>query len=1214
MPSKCCRTVIVAVTLICLAFGACKRKSLFEAIPSDHSGVHFNNLIVENDSVNPMDLTNIYNGGGIGIGDFNRDGRPDIYFAGNTVSNKLYLNRGDFRFDDITDKAGVGGEGEWCRGVAVVDINNDGWPDIYVCATILNDPKKRRNLLYINQGTDKDGIPHFKEMGREYGLGDTLYSTMAEFFDYDRDGDLDMYLVVNDIPPHSNAALFRPIITDGSYRSTGHLYRNDWNDSLKHPVFTDVSKQAGITIEGYGHSATIADINRDGWPDIYVSNDFVGNDILYINNHDGTFTDKIRSYFKHTSANSMGQDIEDVNNDGLMDFVVMDMDPPDNYRKKMFMAANNYRYYQNTDYFGYEYQYPRNTLQINQGLRVGQEDTAGDPVFSDIGYFAGIEATDWSWTPMVADFDNDGFRDIIITNGYPRDVNDHDFIMFRNEASQLAGKKRILDQIPRVKIHSFGFRNNGDLTFSNVSDEWGLMTPSYSNGAAYADLDGDGDLDLIVNNIDDEAHIYRNMAREHDAENEHYLQVGFAGDTLNKGGFGAWVELHYGGKQQVYENSPYRGYLSTIQNLAHFGLGKATVVDTVRVKWPDGKMQEWLQVPANQMLVADHRNARIAAENGRATAGSVRGIAAGVMAGTLFSEITDSIGLHFNQEQRDYIDFNIQKMLPHKFSQYGPSVAVGDVDGNGLDDLIVGGAEGHSAQIFLQQPGGHFIQKALISDTSAKNKLADDLQVLLFDADGDGDPDLYIASGGYAESSNSPAYRDRLYVNDGKGNFTLDPQALPANFTSKFCVRAADYNHDGKLDLFISGRVDPEHYPSPVSSFIYRNDSHAGKVRFTDVTATVAPGLQHIGMVCDALWTDFDNDGWPDLVLAGEWMPVTFLRNDKGVFRDVGDASGVNDHKGWWNSIVAGDFDNDGKTDYIVGNLGMNSFYRADAEHPVRAYGGDFDHNGIYDMIPSCYLPDQEGKLREFPAEGREDLLRQINAMRKKFPDYKSYAVATMDKVLSPEERKDAIVVEANDFHSCLLHNDGNGHFSLHPLPMQAQLSILDGMVADDFDGDGKLDVLLSGNDFGIEPVVGRSDAMNGLLLKGDGKGGFVPLSIDQSGIYLPGDQKALVKMRGGGGNGSISGGGGGGSSYWVVASQNRGPLKVLRRRGPVTCISLQPDDVSAIIKFKDGTMRKEEFGYGSSFLSQSGRFIAATGREKEIEVTNSAGKTRKIW
>jgi hypothetical protein len=1171
---------------------SCKSNTRFQLISSAHSGIHFNNQITENDSINVLDNVNIYNGGGVGIGDFNQDGKPDIYFTGNMVSNRLYLNKGNFVFEDITDIAGVGGDGEWCRGVSVVDINNDGWPDIYVCVTIKSDPRMRRNLLYINQGLDKNGIPHFKEMAREYGLGDTLYSTMAEFFDYDKDGDLDMYLTVNQIPNHYNPNYFRPIITDGSFFSTGRLYRNDWNDSLKHPVFTDVSKQAGIGVEGFGHDATIADINQDGWPDIYVTSDFIGDDILYINNHDGTFTNKVKTYFKHTSSSGMGQDIEDINNDGLPDVVELDMDPPDNYRKKMFMIPNNYRMYQNDDYFGYQYQYERNSLQLNQGHRVTGGDSIGDPVFSEIGYYSGIEATDWSWTPLVADFDNDGYRDIIVTNGYPRDVNDHNFINFRAHALQVASKQMILDQLPQVKIHSFGFRNNHDLTFSDVSANWGLMTPGFSNGAAYADLDGDGDLDLVVNNIDDEAHIYRNMSVEHDPENNHYLQVAFAGDTLNKGGFGAWVELHYGGgKQQVYENTPYRGYLSTIQDIAHFGLGQLTAVDTVLVKWPDGKMQEWLNVKANQVLVADHRNARL----------PYRVESPSIAAGALFKDITDSIGLHFSQEQQDYIDFNIQKMMPHKFSQYGPSIAVGDVDGNGLDDMVVGGAAGHSAQIFLQQPDGHFIQKALVPAMVSQGKLADDLQVLLFDADGDGDLDLYIAAGGYKNPHNSPAYRDGLYINDGKGNFTLDSAALPANFTSKFCVRAADYNHDGKPDLFISGRVDPSAYPKPVSSFIYRNDSHDGKVRFTDVTASVAKDLLNIGMVCDAVWTDFDNDGWPDLILAGEWMPVTFLKNEKGVFKNITDASGIADHKGWWNSIIAGDYNKDGRMDYIVGNLGLNSFYRADSDHPVRVYGGDFDKNGIYDMIPSLYLPGEDGKLQEFPAEMRDDLLKQITAMRKKFPDYKSYAVATMDVVLTPEQRKGALVVEANDFRSCLLLNEGNGHFSLHPLPKEAQLSAIDGMVADDFDGDGQLDVLLSGNDFGTEPTVGRYDALNGLLLKGDGKGNFTPMPIRESGIFLPGDQKALVKLRGAG------------NRYWLAAGQNRGALQVYERKSPVRCIPLQADDVSAVFIYRDGTRRKEECGYGASFLSESGRFLAVSGPVVGVEVTNSAGRSRKV-
>ncbi len=1088
--------------------------------------------------------------------------------------------------------AGVGGEGKWCRGVAVVDINNDGWPDIYVCATIRNNPEQRRNLLYINQGLDKNGIPHFKEMAREYGLGDTLYSTMAAFFDYDNDGDLDMYLVVNNIPKGYNANVYKPIVTDGSFPSTGRLYRNDWNDSLKHPVFTDVSKQAGITTEGFGHDVTIADINKDGWKDIYVSNDFLGDDILYINNHDGTFTDKVKSYFKHTSANGMGQDIEDINNDGLADVVELDMDPPDNYRKKLFQGPNNYRSYQNTDYFGYQYQYARNSLQLNQGPRINSNDSIGDPIFSEIGYYSGIEATDWSWTPLVADFDNDGYRDIIVTNGYPKDVNDHDFINFRTQATNLASKKMMLSQIPQIKIHSFAFRNNSDLTFTNVSEDWGMMAPSFSNGAAYADLDNDGDLDLIVNNIDDEAHMYRNMSRERDPDNHHFLQIKFDGDSLNKNGLGAWAELHYDkGKQQIYENTPYRGYLSTIQDIAHFGLGKISVVDSVIIKWPNGKMQLLRDVKADQVLRVNIKNAELdySFEKERLAANS------------LFEDITDSVGIHFQQQERDYIDFNIQKLLPHKFSEYGPSIAVGDIDGNGLDDMVVGGSAFHSAELFLQQPGGRFIQKTLLPEGISKNKLADDLQVLLFDADGDGDLDLYIAAGGYENEHNDPAYQDQLYINDGKGNFKLDSSALPKNFTSKFCVRAADFNHDGKLDLFISGRVDPGNYPKPVSSFIYRNDSKDGQVKFTDVTSSVAKDLVNIGMVCDAVWTDFDNDGWPDLVLAGEWMPVTFLRNDHGIFKNATASSGIGNQLGWWNSIAAGDFDNDGRTDYIVGNLGRNSFYRASDEYPVRVYAKDFDKNGIFDMIPSLYLPDANGQMKEFPAQGRDDLLKQINAMRKKFPTYKSYGLAEMNQVLTEDERKGALILSANNLQTCLFHNEGNGKFTMIPLPAQAQFSVINGMVAEDFDGDGNLDLVMNSNDYGTEPNVGRYDALNGLYLQGDGKGNFTPRSILQSGIFIPGNGKALVKLQ------SASG------KCLLAAGQNRGPLKIFELKKDIKTIRLGPSDVSAVIKFKNGVTRKQEIYYGSSFLSESGRFLNLDKNVISVEITDMSGNTRKM-
>jgi hypothetical protein len=650
--------------------------------------------------------------------------------------------------------------------------------------------------------------------------------------------------------------------------------------------------------------------------------------------------------------------------------------------------------------------------------------------------------------------------------------------------------------------------------------------------------------------------------------------------------------LHYDhGRQQVYENSPYRGYLSTIQNIAHFGLDTARMVDSVLIKWPGGRMQLLRNVATDQVLKPDIRHADLRYSFDRDS----------LDRNGLFREVTSPVNIHYRQAQADLIDFNIQKMLPHKLSQYGPALAVGDVDGNGLDDLVVGSAAGQEEQLFLQQPGGKFLQRPLLPGDHAAGKMADDQGLLLFDADGDGYPDLYIASGGYGNVPHGPAYQDRLYINDGKGNFRLDTAALPVNLNSKFCVRAADYDHDGDLDLFVSGRVEPGHYPKAVSSYIFRNDSKDGHARFTDVTATVAKDLENIGLVCDAIWTDFDNDGWPDLILAGEWMPVTFLKNEKGVFTNVTAATGIGDHLGWWNSIVAGDFDNDGDIDYIVGNRGENSFYRASARYPVRAYAGDFDKNGIYDMIPSLYLPDREGKMKEYPAESRDDLLRQMTAMRKKFPDYKTYAVATMNEVLTPEERKGVLIREANDFRSCLLRNEGNGRFSLEPLPVEAQLSVIDGMVAEDFDGDGKLDVVLSGNDYGTEPSVGRYDAMSGLLLKGDGKGNFAPLSILESGLFLPGDQKALVKLRGAGGR------------CLLAAGQNRGALQVFELKRNIRCISLQPGDVSARIKYRDGSVRKEEFAYGSSFLSQSGRFLNLDGPVVTVEIKDGSGKIRKV-
>ena len=1180
--------------LVFLSVGSCKTEPLlFQQIKSSHSGIHFVNLINENDSINQLDNGNVFNGGGVGIGDFNNDELPDIYFSANLISCKLYLNKGNFSFNDVTEIAGVTGDGKWCRGVAVTDINNDGFQDIYISATIWDDPEKRKNILYVNQGTDNNNVPHFKEMAAEYGLDDDSHTTQATFFDYDNDGDLDVYLTVNEINDRNSPFIFRPVIKDGSNSSTGRLYRNDWDTSLKHPVFTNVSKQAGIQTEGYGNQASITDINRDGWQDIYVSNDYLMNDLLWINNRNGTFSERISSAFKHTSNSAMGNDVGDINNDGLMDFITLDMNPEDNYRKKMMLPPASYQFFQNSDRYGYGYQYIRNTLQLNQGIIPGNHDSTGIPVFSEIAYFAGVEATDWSWTPLLSDFDNDGFKDLFIANGFPRDITDRDFGMYRSKAWLSTPKAEILKQIPEVKIHNYLFRNNSDLTFSDMSVSWGLSAPTFSNGAAYADFDNDGDLDLVINNINDEASLYRNNSVELKPETCHYLLVKLYGDSLNISGLGALINIYLdNGKKQVWENSPYRGYLSTSSTIAHFGLGENTLVDSLIIRWQNGKVQNLNSVASDQLLSISIDSAVLPIS----TLHKYR------TEKSLFREVTSSLNISYVDKEEDFVDFNIQKLIPHKLSEYGPAIAAGDIDRNGLDDIILGGSSQNSAQIFLQKSNGTFTQEPLLHDVVLPSKKWDDMGILLFDADGDGDRDLYISSGGYENESGSKVYQDHFYVNDGKGDFDEKRDAFPVNLTSKACVRAADFDKDGDLDIFISGRVDPWNYPRAVSSFIYRNDSDKGTIKFTDITKEVAPALVNIGMVCDAIFTDFNNDGWSDLVVAGEWMPMTFLRNEKGLFKDITTETGTGIYTGWWNTLAAADFDNDGDIDYAAGNLGLNSYFRASVKYPVSIVSGDFDNNGNYDAFPSLYITSSQGDTtkRDFPAYGRDDAVKQMIKMRATFQNYKSYAIATIDKLFSEAQLKGALKMKATEFRSSYFRNDGNNKFTLIPLPYPTQLSAINGMIADDFDEDGNTDLLINTNDFSTDVLTGRYDALNGLILKGKGNGEFSPLSIGESGIFIPGNGKALVNLRG------IN------DSYLVAGAQNRGPLKVFQLNSANAMVSLRDDDISAEIIYKNGNVQRHEFYYGNSFLSQSARFLNIGRNVKTVTITNTKGEGRR--
>ncbi|HRP57806.1 VCBS repeat-containing protein [Agriterribacter sp.] len=1183
-------SLLTACTFFSL-WTACRQEhKMFKKIPASHSGIHFNNIVIENDSVNPIDLEYLYNGGGVAVGDFNNDGLPDLYFTASTTFNTLYLNEDGLRFSDVTEAAGVTGGGIWSNGASVVDINNDGWKDIYVCATIAKDPLKRKNLLYINQGLNDHNIPVFKEMAESYGLADTALSVHAAFFDFDNDGDLDMYLANTRLAGRNSALFFNDNTGDTLKDDYDKLYRNDWSEALQHPVFTDISEAAGIGAHGFALGLVVADINEDGWKDIYVANDFFSDDELYINNRNGTFTDMRDRYFKHTSRNAMGTDIADINNDGLADVITVDMNPEDNYRKKKNMGSANYFMYQQMKSGHYALQYVRNTLQLNQGPSIGGNDTIGEPVFSDIGFYAGVAETDWSWTPSLADFDNDGYRDLIITNGYPRDVTDHDFSAYAQKASPFTTKQQLIDQMPQIKIANYAFRNANGLQFEDVTAQWGLDEPGFSGGAVYVDLDNDGDLDYVINNINEKAAVYENTLNEKTRIRANFLQVRFKGGEKNRNGLGATATIYYSnGLRQVYENTAYRGYLSTVNDIAHFGLGTTTVIDSLVIDWPGGYKQTLKQIAANQVVEVSIQNAlpyvlpadRIARDH-------------------LFTDITKESGINYRHGEVDYVDFNYQHLLPRKFSQYGPPLAAGDVYGNGLDAIVIGGNTVMDPVVLVQQANGTFIKHILPAATGPDARKPETTGMLLFDADNDGDLDIYMASGSSEFTPGTKNYQDRLYINGGNGKFTIAEDAIPLNYTSKSCVKAADYDHDGDPDLFIGGRVLPGKYPQPVSSIILRNDSRQGVVKFTDVTGETARALIDIGLVCDALWTDFDNDGWEDLVIAGEWMPLVFLKNTGGKFERLAD-SGIEQHTGWWGSLVAGDFDNDGDMDYITGNLGKNSFYRADAKYPLCIYGKDFDKNGAYDIITTMYLKDEQGIRKEFPAQSRDEIVGQLPGLRKRFPSYKDFGKATVHDLFTKEELQGALILEANNMKSCFVKNTGNGKFECHPLPAQAQWAPLYGMVADDFNGDGNLDVAINGNDFGTEVSAGRYDALNGLVLLGDGNGDFSAQTIRQSGIFIPGDGKALVRLQQSGGH------------YLLAASQNQDVLKVFRLNKNNRLIALQPGERYALVHLKNGKTRKVEFSYGDSFHSQSARFIAMNEAIESIEFFDREGQSRLI-
>lgn len=1169
------RSVLLALLFPIYAF-AQNNNTLFKLLPSSQTGINFKNTITESDSFNILNQANIYNGGGVGIGDFNKDGLMDMYLAGNMVSNKLYLNKGNLKFDDITDAASVSGNGHWGTGVAVIDINNDSWPDIYVsCSFLKKNVPMRTNLLYINEGLNKEHVPTFKESASQYGLADTGFSTQAYFFDYDKDGDLDMYQVTNELYDSKTPIRFRPKVTDGSALNTDRLYRNNGDGT-----FTNVSKQAGITIEGWGHAACITDINLDGWPDVYVANDFVSNDLCYINNHDGTFTNRLPDYFKHTAWNSMGTDAVDMNNDGFVDFISLEMLPETNMRKKRMLAGNEYYNYINSAKFNYTHQYVRNVLQLNSGNIPGHH-----PVFSDIGFMSGVYQTDWSWCPLVADFDNDGLRDMIISNGLPRDVTDLDYVAYDNNLGKNTGSYTLAmtEPLPVVKLSNYAFKNTNGLTFENKSDAWGITHASFSNGAAYVDLDNDGDLDVVINNINDEAYIYENTLRNAANNNQHFLVVNIEGSEKNINGIGTILRVYYDGKQQYYEHYPTRGYLSTDDPRVHFGLGTIAKVDSIVVMWPDGKNQSLFNIETDKPVTLSYKNA---ADKKYSLP----------LAQPLFTDVAEKYGIQYKPKERDFVDYNIQPTIPHKLSQYGPGIAVGDIDNNGFDDFYVGGSSGNSGVFFMQGVDGKFtLDSARFSQKD--DPLYEDMGVLFFDADGDKDLDLYIVSGSYEVPPNHPISNDRLFINDGKGKFSKTTNALPQDSTNGSCVRAADLDGDGDLDLFVGGRVISGRYPEHPQNFVLENVN--GK--FTDATAKICPQLKNIGMVTDALFTDFDNDGKADLIVTGEWIPVTFFKNNGKSF-ELLNKTGIEDKFGWWNSLTAGDFDNDGDIDYIAGNLGLNTNYTATTNEPLMVWAKDLDNNGSLDAMVFCYMKAEDGTMKPYPMATKMDMVSQLISIRKKYPTYKSFGAATMDDLWNVNDRTGALMLYATYMSTSYIENKGNGSFAMTPLPLETQAAPVFGMLTEDIDHDGNLDVLMTGNDYGMDPYTGRNDAFNGLYLKGDGKGSFEPLTLAQSGFYVPHDGKALAKLHG------VK------DEDLYIATQNQDSLVVYAKSVKNNkWVNLQPEDFSADISYKDGRKKHVEFYYGNTYLSQSSRKLEISGDIDKITVTNYKGSKREI-
>ncbi len=1118
--------VTTFVSFVASAFLLCScgvdEKPLFEQMAPQRTGITFENRLSYDRKFNIYTYRNFYNGGGVALGDVNNDGWVDIYFTANMQPNRLYLNKGNWQFEDVTEQAGVGGRRAWSTGVSMADVNGDGWLDIYVCNSGDVEGDDKENELFINNG---DGT--FTEQAHAWGIADRGFSTHAAFFDYDRDGDLDMYLLNNSYRAIGSFNLKqneRPIRD-----SVGgdKLYRNEGG------YFVDVSEEAGIygSIIGFGLGVTVGDIDRDGWQDIYVSNDFFERDYIYMNNGDGTFREVLTSQMRSISGASMGADMADINHDGYPEIFVTEMLPQPDARLKTKTTFENWDKYQLNLKYDYYHQFTRNMLQLNNGNVPGRGIT-----FSEIGRLAGVEATDWSWGALIADLDQDGHRDIFVANGIYQDLTDQDFLNFiANEqtakmiiSQQGVNYKKLIDVIPSVRIPNYAFAGGEEYRFVNRAAEWGLAQPSHSNGAAYGDLDNDGDLDLVVNNVNMPAFVYQNHADELLAH--HYLIIDLKGQAPNTAAIGAHVLLIAEGKQWHLEKMPMRGFQSSVDPRLHFGLGTVRQIDTLWVEWPyDDKVTFLTQVPVDTFLSLSESEARPRSELALPPAKPTASFK------PYFSDETQMRGLLWRHRENHFVDFDRDRLLYHMRSSEGPRACIGDFNGDGLQDGYIGGASGQGGALFVQLPDGqlqHVPQLVFAADS-----LSEDTDCACFDADGDGDLDLYVSSGGNEFPASSSALIDRLYLNDGTGHFVRSPQILPLSgqFVSSSTVQPADFDGDGDVDLFVGARLVPFLVGAPADQYLLRND---GSGHFTDATDELAPELRSLGMVTDARWTDVDSDGDPDLVVVGEYMPFTVFYNEQGYLKkasiQVVDTQG-NSWKthGWWSRLQAADLDGDGDVDFVLGNHGLNSRFRAWQDKPVRLYLNDFDQNGTAEQIITTYNGD-----RAYPLVLRHDLVMQIPQLKKKYLKYEAYKEQTIEDIFPPEVLDKSIVLEAYELRSGVLRNDGQGRFTFLPLPDEAQFAPTFGIAIYDYNRDGVLDLLLGGNLFRVKPEVGRYDASYGLLLWGQGDGTFQPVRPSKSGLLLEGEIRDIRSW-------PI-----GGQLLWLVTRNNNTPM-LLHWQGP---------------------------------------------------------------